>query len=275
MPVITITSDIGQNDYILGAIKGQLLTANPAFNIVDITHTLSPFNYLQAAYICGNAFKHFPPGTFHIVLINLFENKLERLLVAAHNKQWVACPDNGILTMITGSRPHEMVELPVQHINGTGVLQYTAVLTEAFNKLANGTALTSIGKINPSIDEKYPLRATIGPDWMEGQIIFIDNFENVVVNITREEFEEQRKGRSFKIVFTRNEIIDKLSDNYSDVMPGEKLAWFNSGGYLEIAINKGNMAGLFGLQGFSETAMQKSAALQNKWFYQTVRVFFG
>ena len=31
-----------------------------------------------------------------------------------------------------------------------------------------------------------------------------------------------------------------------------KLALFNSAGYLEIAINKGNVAGLFGLKGFSE-----------------------
>ena len=96
--------------------------------------------------------------------------------------------------------------------------------------------------------------------------IFIDNFENVIVNITREQFEEQRKGRSFRIIFKRDEEIDRISETYADVTEGEKLALFNSAGYLEIAINKGNAAGLFGLKGYSEQSTQL--------FYQTVKVFF-
>ena len=87
--------------------------------------------------------------------------------------------------------------------------------------------------------------------------------------ITRKQFEEQRKGRAFKIVFKRDEVIDKLSNNYSDVPKSDKLAFFNSAGYLEIAINNGNAAGLFGLQGFSE-----NQTLNNKIFYQTVRIHF-
>lgn len=272
MPIVTLTTDIGQNDYIVGAIKGQLLTANPAFNIVDITHCLSPFNYLQAAYICSNAYKYYPAGTIHILLVNLFDTHPDHMLVAAHNNQWIACPDNGILTLITGAKPSELVAVPIPQQSSMGVLQCTRSLSLALGQLGQGASLDQIGDTRVMIDEKYPLRATIGPDWMEGQIIFIDNFENVVVNITQAEFEEQRRGRKFKIVFTRNEMIETLSKNYASVAAGEKLAWFNSAGYLEIAINKGNVAGLFGLQGFSESA--RHATLHNKWFYQTVRIFF-
>ena len=38
MPIATLSTDIGTNDYLSGAIKGQLLTANSTLNIVDITH---------------------------------------------------------------------------------------------------------------------------------------------------------------------------------------------------------------------------------------------
>ncbi|MEI9935109.1 MAG: SAM-dependent chlorinase/fluorinase [Ferruginibacter sp.] len=55
MPLITLTSDIGQQDFITGAVKGKLLQTNTSFNIVDITHELSPFNYPQAAYVCRSA----------------------------------------------------------------------------------------------------------------------------------------------------------------------------------------------------------------------------
>ena len=103
----------------------------------------------------------------------------------------------------------------------------------------------------------------------KNEIIFVDNFENVIININKDDFEEQRKGRSFKIVFKRDEVIDRISESYADVNEGEKLALFNSANYLEIAINKGNAAGLLGLQGFSEKQVQS-----NRLFYQTVKVFF-
>ncbi len=270
MPVLTLTTDIGQQDYLVGAIKGQFVQADASCNTVDISHYLSPYNYLQAAYICTNAFKHFPPNTFHLVVINLFEGEPKEMLLAKHNGQFIACPNNGILTMITGTRPKELISLPV---NGTskGLLDFTKVVADTFGSIFSGRSNTLEGNSVSNLVEKYPLRSTIGADWMEGHIILIDNFENVVVNITKDEFEEQRNGRNFKIVFTR-EAIETLSENYSSVNEGELLAWFNSAGYLEIAMNGGKIAGLFGLQGFSEK--QHNNASQNKWFYQTVRIFF-
>ena len=70
--------------------------------------------------------------------------------------------------------------------------------------------------------------------------------------------------------------IDKISETYADVQQGEKLALFNAAGYLEIAINKGNAAGLLGLQGFSERQHQsiQSQDFKKLFIYQTVKIFF-
>ena len=81
MPILTLTSDIGQKDFLVGAIKGQILQVNESFNLVDIAHQLTPFNYPQAAYVCRNAYKNFPAESFHLVLVNLFDNKPEHLLL--------------------------------------------------------------------------------------------------------------------------------------------------------------------------------------------------
>ena len=273
MPVVTLSTDIGQADYITGAIKGQLLQADATNNIVDITHQLSQNNYQHAAYLCNNAFKHFPAGTFHIIIVNLFETLPSYMLIAEYKGQYIACPDNGILTTICGVVPTNILAVAVDTSHGFGVLACTGALAAAFKKLNDGQPVHFIGEPIYEIKEKYPLRPTIGADWIDSQIIFIDSFENVVINITKTEFEEQRKGRSFKIIFTRKEVIDRLSQNYASVGPGDKLAWFNSAGYLEIAINKGNMAGLFGLTGYTENSLQQ-AAMHNKLLYQTVRIFF-
>ena len=272
MALITLTSDIGSQDYLVGAVKGQLLQIDPRFQFVDITHQLLPFNYPQAAYITRNALKQFPTQTFHMILVNLFETKPEQMLLAYHNDQYILCADNGLLTMILESKPDLVIGLPLGKVAMRNTLHCVNVMGSAIKKIVDGVRMLDIGQSDVSYVEKNALKPLLGENWIEGQIIFIDNFENVVVNITREQFEEQRKGRSFRIVFKRDEVIERISETYADVSEGEKLAVFNSAGYLEIAVNKGNAAGLFGLQGYLEQAQNQY--LQNRLFYQTVRIYF-
>jgi S-adenosyl-L-methionine hydrolase (adenosine-forming) len=273
MPLLTLTSDIGQQDFLVGAIKGQLLQQNEAFNIVDITHQLSPFNYPQAAYVCRNAIKNFPADTFHLILVNLFDTKPEHLLLAEHNGHYIGCADNGLLTMILEEVPQKVVALPLDKTEQKNTIYCISVFAKAFHQIITGRKLEQIGDATIAMQVKNPLKPMLGNNWIEGQIIFIDNFENVIVNITKDDFEEQRKGRSFTIVFKRDEVIDRISETYADVAEGEKMALFNSAGYLEIAINKGNAAGLFGLQGYSEK-QQQHQYMSNRIFYQTVKVYF-
>lgn len=270
MPLLTLTSDIGHQDYLVGAVKGRLLRINPAFSLVDISHEIAPFNYPQAAYICRNAIRHFPAHTYHLLLVNLFEKKPEQLLLAFHHDQYILCADNGLLTMVLEDKPEMVIGLPLDKNANKNTLHCIQVMGEAVQELQAGARLQDIGIPDTQYIEKNHLRPTFGENWIEGQIIFIDHFENIVVNITRHQFEEQRKGRQFRIVFKRDEVIDRIAETYADVPEGEKLAIFNAAGYLEIAINKGNAAGLFGLHGFTE----QSQNVQNRLFYQTVRIYF-
>ena len=275
MPLVTLTSDIGEQDYLVGAVKGRLLRINPEFQIVDITHKLSPFNYPQAAYVCRNAIKNFPEFTYHIVLVNLFESKPEQLLFAFHKDQYLICADNGLLGMILEEKPEMVIGVSLEKTAIKNTLYCMDVAAKAITQLMNGEPIQNIGTPDTAYVEKNPLRPTSGEDWIEGQIIFIDHFENVIVNITQEQFEQQRKGRRFKIVFKRDEVIERISGSYADVPQGEKLVLFNSAGYMEIAINKGNAAGLFGLKGYNEGSSQQiSSMVQNRLFYQTVKVYF-
>lgn len=274
MPLLTLTSDIGNQDYLVSAVKAQLLRTNPGFTIIDISHSILPFNYPQAAYVCRSAIKNFPDFSYHIILVNLFEKKPEQLLLAFHNNQYLLCADNGLLTMILEDKPEMVIGIPLDKTAIKNTIYCTDVMGKIVNQLVQGESIQNIGIPDVTYIEKNHLRPMLGNNWIEGQIIFIDNFENVIVNITHEQFEEQRKGRSFRIVFKRDETIDRISESYADVHEGEKLAIFNSAGYLEIAINKGNAAGLFGLKGFSEKAKQASNLMQSQLSYQTVRVYF-
>ncbi len=274
MPLLTLTSDIGSRDYLVSAIKAQLLQTNEQFNIIDISHQIPPFNYPQAAYVCRSAVQYFPAFSYHIILVNLFETKPVRLLLAFHKNQYYLCADNGLLPMILEEKPEMVIEIPLEKDAATNTIYLTRVMGDTINKLVNGVPIQTIGIADVNYIQKNSWQPLPGENWIEGLIIFIDNFENVIINITRSYFEEQRNGRNFRIVFKRDEVITKISETYADVEEGEKLAFFNNAGYLEIAINKGNAAGLFGLKGFSEKQIQISGILQNKLYYQTVRVYF-
>lgn len=276
MPILTLTSDTGNQDYVSGSVKGILLhhTAN-RYTLVDITHNLAPFNLAHAAYVCRNVQKNFPPGTCHAILVNLFGQKKDYLLAAKANQQYLFCADNGLLSMMLDEPPAEVVMLPFDKKHPKNVLGVASIIGQALAQLEQGAALTSLGELTTGYEQKHNLKPKSGPDHLEGQIIYTDHFENVIINITRELFEEHRRGRSFKIVFKRDEIIDRISETYGDVPEGEKLALFNAAGYLEIAINQGNAAGLFGLQGMSVASQPEGAYLQNRLFYQTVKIYFS
>jgi S-adenosylmethionine hydrolase len=268
LPLITLTSDIGSPDYLVGAIKAKLLQINPEFQIIDISHHVPSYNFSQSAYLCRSAFRNFPEQTCHLILVDLFDKKPEQLLLAFHQQQYILCADNGLLSMILEETPEIVIGLPVNTNTTINTLSLVNIMGEAVNKITRGDSIKDIGNADVSFEEKRALLPMVADASLEGHIIFIDSFENVITNISRKQFEEARKGRNFSIIFKRDEIIDRISETYADVREGEKLALFNSADYLEIAINKGNAAGLFGLRGFSDKATQAQLT------YQKVKIHF-
>jgi len=284
MAIITLSTDIGTSDFIIGAFKGQLLTSGATGPVVDLTHQLSSSNFAEVAYICNNAFHYYPEETIHIIITSLFEYADAHFLIARFNKQYIICPDNGILTMITHQTPLEVFKIQVSDQQERTTMTLLGHYARAAAQLSKGRYPIQIAEKCMGFIERYPIRPTFGDDWIDGQIIFIDKFENVVVNISKEEFEACRKGRSFAITFGRNYAsnqISKISENYSNANKDEYLASFNSAGLLELSIRGGNMAGLFGLQGFKEENQSVQQMLNStpggqkrNWFYQTIRIFF-
>jgi S-adenosylmethionine hydrolase len=272
MPIITLSTDIGQQDFIVGAFKGQLLSVIPEATITDITHYLPLDNFAHAAYICKNAFPFYPTNTLHILLLNVFDESTTHFVISKFNNQYILCPNNGILSMITETIPDNTVVLPM--VNATNIIQITEQISNAATLILHQNNMNEIGTNGLRVVEKQMMKPTIGNDWIEGQILFIDNFGNAIINITKEVFEKERRERNYKIVCKRNEILTSLSTNYSYVNEGNFLAWFNAAGYLELAINKGNAAELFGLENFNVKMHSEGKGIQNKWFYQTVRIFF-
>jgi S-adenosylmethionine hydrolase len=272
MPLITLTSDFGEEDYLAGAAKGILLNTIPQTQLVDISHRLLPFSDHKTAYVVSHAVRYYPENSYHLILCNLYYHLPEYVLFVYHNKQYYLLADNGLITMILDTSPEEVVKLSLDNIRQQNLIYLIEVFADAIKKHVAGEKLSAIGQPIDTVKSRNVLQPIRTDEYIDGQILYIDAYENVIVNITKDQFETARKGRNFRIRYSRNDSIVRISETYADVTPGEKLALFNAAGYLEIAVNRGNAAGLFGLSDYSE--QNKSKYSQARISYQTVRVIF-
>ena len=75
MSIITLITDFGYKDHFVGQVKGEIYTKCPEANVVDISHEVSPFNIMEAAYILENCYKNFPEKTVHIIDVDSEKNQ--------------------------------------------------------------------------------------------------------------------------------------------------------------------------------------------------------
>ncbi len=258
--IITLLSDLGSGDAEVTIVKAILTSALPKVHIVDISHSVPQFNLQQAAYLLLSAYKHFPDDTIHIIVVDVFAGVEPGMLLYKYQNQYFIAPDNGILPLVFG-----------EEIRGAR-LCYEFKKPYSFNewpqkaaKIAQAIEIGQIESLYKPCELKTSLRfmqPKILHDGVECNILYIDQFENVVLDITRVQFEEIIGSNPFRIRVTRSHELTTISNNYNDVGENEALCRFNDTGYLEIAINQGKAATLLGLAAFNSGNL----------LYQTIKI---
>lgn len=246
MPIITLTSDLGERDHYVAAVKGNLLRQQPGISIIDISHQVTPFDIFQAAFVLQNAYRHFPGQTIHLVSVESSARSDDRILLLHHDDHYFIGYDNGLFSLVFQERPKEIYELAMEHVSHPTFL-FRDVMVQAAIRLVEGQRPQELGEQLTQISEKEPLKPVITDHAIRGNIIYFDRYGNAMTNIRESLFESIGENRKFTLFFKRNESLDAISTHYNSVPEGEKLCLFNTSGYLEIAINKGDAAKLFGL----------------------------
>ncbi len=253
MSIITLTTDFGTKDHFVGAVKGSIYNELEEAKVIDISHQITPFSITQTAYVLKNAYKNFPKGTIHIIGVDSeisVENKPIAILL--DGQYFIGC-DNGILSLITNEiRPEKMVEITIPDPE-----EYQFAILGKFIKvachIARGGMLEVIGMQIDSIKEIVEIQPFINSEKNQilGSVIYIDNFGNVISNISKSVFSDIGKGRDFEIV-ARNYRFTKVYKKYNEVVDytippdkrqddGKRLALFNSANFLEIALYRSNL----------------------------------
>ncbi|TYP96265.1 hypothetical protein C7447_10815 [Tenacibaculum adriaticum] len=252
MSLITLTTDFGTKDHFVGAVKGAIYSELPDAKIVDITHHISPFSITETAYILKNTYKSFPKGTIHIIGVDSelsIENKHIALILDEH---YFICPDNGLISMIASEvNPTRIFEINI-HDRIESSFPVLDIFVKVATHIARGGSLSVIGKEIQSYKKTIEIQPKVNQAQtiISGGVIYIDNYGNVITNISKKIFNEIGKGRDFKIT-ARRYTFDKILNKYNEIVnfdsndirqfDGNKLALFNSAGFIEIAIYRSNL----------------------------------
>ncbi|NVJ88578.1 MAG: SAM-dependent chlorinase/fluorinase [Flavobacteriaceae bacterium] len=252
MAFITLTTDFGTKDHFVGAVKGAIYTELNDAKIIDITHQISPFNITETAYILKNSYKSFPKGSIHIVGVDSELSETNKHIALELDGHYFVCPDNGLISMIASEvQPTKIVEINI-HDRIESSFPVLDVFVQVACFIARGGNLTVIGKEIFDYKKLVEIQPKVNLEQNQiiGGVLYIDNYGNVITNITQKMFQEVGKGSeytlkasryTFQKIYNRYNEIEGTSSKESKQFHGEKLALFNSAGYLEIAIYRSNL----------------------------------
>lgn len=246
MAIITLTSDWGQADYYVAAVKGTIYSALPDATIVDITHNIEPWDIASAAFIIKNCYKTFPEGTIHIIAVETEESSNKPHIALKADGHYFIGTDNNIFSLILGDTPYEAITIEVFQDSDFFTFTTRDRFVKVAAMIAKGLPFSEIGKPYPQIRQCVTIQPTIDAGSIHGIITFIDSYENAVTNITKELFDKVRNGRNFEIKFGKYSI-NKICQGYTEVKISNVVALFGTHGFLEIALNHGKAASLMGL----------------------------
>lgn len=246
MPIITLTTDLGLSDHYAGSLKGSLLSLDPGITLVDISHLISPFNIMEAAYVLRSAYSKFPPGTVHIAAVDHDSGRDTQAIALSFRGHYFVGPDNGLLGLVKEMDECEVVALSVPEGNPSRAFRAQSVFGSAAIKLSQGASLTDIGE-PCEMREIFWGHPTLTEDAMRGIILHVDHFGNAITNIRKDEFLRVKGERTFQI-FIRTLRLQRIHNTYADVPKGEAAALINDSGHLEIAIREGSASQLLGLK---------------------------
>jgi len=250
--IITLLTDFGSQDYFVGAMKGAILSINPAANIVDITHEIPPHDIRAAAFNLLASHKDFPAGTIHAAVVDPGVGSNRRPILIECAQQLFVGPDNGIFSWVCEREKEfrafhltnaEFFRSPVSNtFHGRDIFAPVAAA------LSKGVAPEEFGPIIDDLIQLESLNPRRDKSVTEASIIHIDRFGNCITNLTRDDFAEG--GLSAAELSVNGREVSSQRKFFADggANKPELFCVFGSAGYLEIAAQNYSAATILGVQ---------------------------
>jgi len=259
--IVTLTTDFGNSDAYVAAMKGRILSITPEVNIVDVSHEIEPGNILQAAFVLSGSLGFFPEGTVHLVVVDPTVGSPRRGLAISSGGHFFVGPDNGVFTLfLGGASVHELKRKEFFAKDISPTFHGRDIFAPVAAHLALGASVEAFGPevSDPTLIE-IPEPRIEKDKRIRGEVIHIDRFGNLVTNIKEELITDIVSGRRELNVVVKGRLIRGLKRYYSQGPKGELLALIGSSGHLEIAVSGGSARSLLAARVGTEVEVAPAA----------------
>jgi len=246
MRIVTLLSDFGLQDHYVAAMKGVILNINPDVNIIDITHMIAPHDVMSAAFILGQSFSCFPPGTIHVAVVDPGVGTSRKALVASAARQFFVAPDNGILSYVTQScedfvaheitADHYLCKPVSSTFHGRDIFAPVAAY------ISKDIHLEKFGQaLKKPMQLPIPMLRRLNDSLIQAAILAVDHFGNAITNLRAEDLPvyETENARRCEVL-VKHRKIDSFRKTFGEGQPGEIFIVPGSSGYLEIVMREGS-----------------------------------
>ena len=251
-PIVTLTTDWGDEGLFVGMVKGRLCTLIPDVRIVDITHHLAPFDLRDATFVVEHACTAFPEGTVHIIDVSSYQTPDSPFIVVRCWGQYYICTDNGLPAQVFGDEAEEVCTIDVYQTGEFYNFAAYDLFVVVAAMLHRGAALSTIGEPHPQLQRRMQTHYIEQDGSTLIYIRHVDPYGNAYLGMTYDEFERLRAGRRFELTvreYRLQEVVRSYYDKPS--LPGspQKLRLTVSAtGLLELALCESSFRQLIGLQ---------------------------
>jgi S-adenosyl-L-methionine hydrolase (adenosine-forming) len=248
-PVIALLTDFGTRDHYAGTMKGVALGICPDATLVDISHEIPAHDVLAGALELAASYRYFPSGTVFLVVVDPGVGSTRRGIAADSGDYKFVAPDNGVLTVVLDEHPPrrvvELTERKYARPTVSRTFEGRDRFAPAAAWLAKGIELTAMGRPAGAIARLELPHPRVAEDEIEGLVLRVDRFGNLITNIDRKTFDKLASAPLDIHVGSRQ--VSKIVSTYTDAAAGDVCALFGSTDHLEIAANGASAAAELGL----------------------------
>jgi S-adenosylmethionine hydrolase len=237
---VSLLTDFGSADGYVGAVRGILLSIHPRLTIVDVTHDIEPHDVVQASYVLGRHYRTFPRGTVHIAVVDPGVGGKRLGIVVETADYLFVGPDNGIFSYVYeegNSLVFRIDDSSLVSSKVSDLFHARDIFAPVAARLTLGLPASEVGAALSDYVRLTMPRAAVSDKAIEGHVVHIDSFGNIVTDISHELY-RSRIGDSRCKVLIGDSAIETLGRSYDSAEPGQLVAVFGSSGHLEISANR-------------------------------------
>jgi len=243
---ICLFTDFGWDDSYVAQLKGVIVTIDPNARLLDLTHSVAPYNVTEGAYLLDQCAAEFPAGTIFVAVVDPgVGTDRDPILIETAREKYFVGPDNGLFAQVIQSEGllHAWKLDKPEFFRG-GELSRTFHGRDIFGPiaahLAAGTSPERLGTELKALEVAAPPEPSYNGGLINAQVLHVDRYGNIILNLKMgsDLAAKFKEGTLVRITAGRENFSAPLVKTYSEVDKGRLLLLFGSSGNLEISTNQ-------------------------------------